>query len=109
MGYLATRFLQQLASSSPWGQCGVKSHTLLSSMQSPLPQSNNEGGQTGGGGTLLSVTGIKNERLIQSIMSHVSPDTKSYQVIISLKNKNKKNNIDELSYGMRSVSTLVVL
>lgn len=51
------RSLRQLASSSPEEQCGVKSHTLLSSIHSPSSHTNHKGGQAGGEDTLLPIRG----------------------------------------------------
>lgn len=54
-GFGETSVLRQPASSSPWRQCGVKSHTRLSSMHSPSPQANRESGHGDGGAEPISV------------------------------------------------------
>lgn len=58
------RSLRQLASSSPEEQCGVKSHTLLSSIHSPSSHTNHKGGQAGGEDTLLPIRGPVNTTLV---------------------------------------------
>lgn len=120
-------FSRQLASSSPLEQCGVKSHTLLSSTHSPSPHWNHDGGQRGGGGALLSAnTHVHNKTLVQVMGRHHSGIRGSYswrrsligaidvqvdscQVILIIKRRSEEIRIDYYKWAQRGVSTFVVL